>query len=185
MSKLSYSEWLTALQSASTFDLYRLHLLIGDELDNPQRIMQIHRSLRIGQQLHYFDARSKQQHPCQVLELKQKNVLIRDLVDGKRYAVPPYMLNFEGKSVDVESNAQQSVDRHTLKVGDWVEFTSREGAPVAGRIIRLNTKTATLDSSEGKRWRVSYALLSRVYQGEAEVAESNGLDAPGRVLSRG
>ena len=51
---MNYTHLVQELNSATTFDLYRLHVAIGNELKNPKRILSIKRNLRVGMQLSYF-----------------------------------------------------------------------------------------------------------------------------------
>lgn len=48
-----------------------------------------------------------------------------------------------------------------LSVGDIVGFIDRSGSEQHGRAVRLNQKTATIES-ENQGWRVSYELLHKV-----------------------
>jgi len=163
----SYSDWLAALQQATTFDLYRLYELIGDELNNPKRVMAIHQALQVGQKLHYFDPSTKTQHPCQIISLGRKRVRARDLDNGRIYSLAHYMLNLEGKAVDVEQPVQHGLSRHSLKVGELVGFNDKQGCPIQGRILRLNDKTVTLACPDGQ-WRVAYEWLYTVLEAHAE-----------------
>ncbi len=161
MQKLTFTDWLAALKNASSFDLYRLNALIDDELINPQRTLQMLASIRIGQELQYYDARTHKQSPCRIIDILQKYVLIHDLADGKRYKIPPYMLNLDGQSVDIDLHQGEKISRHHIAVGDNVGFVSEKAGYLEGNVIRLNQKTVTLHASDGREWRVAYDLLQR------------------------
>jgi D-hexose-6-phosphate mutarotase len=159
MKSLPFKDWLNALKTASTFDLYRLSVLINDELDNPQRHMQLLASIHVGQQLHYYDARTHQQNPCRIEQILQKYIVILDLKEQRRYKIQPYMLNLNGKSVDIHLQQGEKFERHHLQVGERIAFVATEQGYTEGNIIRLNQKTVTLRADNGKEWRVSYGLL--------------------------
>ncbi|QPK62236.1 hypothetical protein IVG45_15445 [Methylomonas sp. LL1] len=161
MKQLSFTDWLHALKHASSFDLYRLRVLIDDELDSPVRQRLLFASLRVGQELHYFDAQTHQQHPCRILEILQKYVVVLDLAEQRRYKILPHMLNLSGQSVDVVLPQGQKLERHHLKTGDHVAFIATDGGYIEGCIIRLNQKSVTLRATDNKQWRVGYGLLQR------------------------
>lgn len=48
-----------------------------------------------------------------------------------------------------------------FNVGDRVSFRPDCGHEVTGTIVRLNVKSVTLVGAEGRRWRVSPALLTK------------------------
>jgi hypothetical protein len=49
-----------------------------------------------------------------------------------------------------------------FNVGDRVSFQPERGLPVEGTVIRLNSKSVTVVSTDGVHWRVSPGLLERV-----------------------
>jgi len=157
----SFTDWLSALKNASTFDLYRLSALIDDELANPQRLMRLLASIQPGQRATYYEARSHQQRPCRIERILQKYVQVLDLTDNKRYRIPPFMLNLDGQSVDIDLPRGEKLARHHLAVGDRVAFIAEKAGYLEGRIIRLNQKTVTLQTDTGHEWRVGYGLLQR------------------------
>lgn len=50
-------------------------------------------------------------------------------------------------------------------MNDCVSF-NHDGQAYIGLITKLNHKTASLIARDNKRWRVDYALLSKVIDGE-------------------
>jgi hypothetical protein len=59
------------------------------------------------------------------------------------------------------SRARRKLQLMAFKVGDTVEFEAA-GEFVEGTIVRLNQKTATIETSEGRGWRVSPQLLRKI-----------------------
>ena len=53
---MNYSKILEELNSASLFELYRLEQAIRRSLEDPVRIRTIKESLKVGQDIEYFDA---------------------------------------------------------------------------------------------------------------------------------
>jgi hypothetical protein len=163
---MNYANLLTELNKASLFDLHRLRVAMSNEMDNPRRILAVKRNLQIGMELTYFDAVENRLIKAKLLELRQKKVLVLDTEQQKKFVMPYHMLNVDG----IETSIHESSDVLTinnLKVGERVGFTnSRNGQLVAGIIKRLNHKTVTLETNQGKQWRASYRCLHRIHESE-------------------
>ncbi|MTI12954.1 hypothetical protein [Sansalvadorimonas verongulae] len=171
---IDYAQLLNALNQASTFDLFRLHAIINNELDSPERIRRIKMSLSVGQKLSYLEPASNALHECEILQLKPKRAHVFDLTDGKRWNVPYYMLNIEGADVRVHHEVSKGLSRHAISVGDVLGFKDKHGVEHTGKVLRLNPKSVTLDVTDTGRniqWRVSYALLYRILDGQAGPSE--------------
>ena len=166
---MDYAQLLEALNNASTFDLFRLNTMIDRELNSPERLNRIKLSLTVGQQLSYLDIRSNSLHECEILKLNKKRALVQDFNDGKRWTVPYYMLNIEGVDARVNHEASKGLSRHAIAVGDLLGFRDKHGIEHTGKVLRLNTKSVTLDVREKDRalqWRVGYTLLYRILDGQ-------------------
>ena len=177
---MDYAQLLEALNNASTFDLFRLNTIIDRELDSPERTRRIKSALTVGQKISYLDTRSNSLHECEIVELRQKRVLVEDFSDGKRWIVPYYMLNIEGADVRVHHQVSEGLSRHAVAVGDLLGFRDKHGKEHSGKVMRLNPKSVTLDvQEEGQKlkWRVSYALLYRILDGQACQTEDLLIDA--------
>lgn len=163
---MDYTHLLNELNKATSFDLYRLHVAIGNELENPKRILSIKQKLRIGMELSYFDQVENRLITSKLLEMRQKNAVVLDHEKNKRFVIPYYMLNVDGIDVDIyESNNTETLTANMLKVGDCVGF-NKDGESIIGIIKRINHKTITLETNSGHQWRVAYSFLYRVYDVE-------------------
>ena len=166
---MNFTNLLNGLNQANLFDLYRLHVAIGNELENPKRIMAIKQLLRIGMKISYFSHVENRCIKATLLALKQKNVVVLDREQNKRFIIPYYMLNTT--SIDTEIYEAKNTDALTpnnLKVGDWVGF-NKDGECIAGMIKRLNHKTVTLITKSGSQWRVAYSFLFRIHAAESAI----------------
>lgn len=68
------------------------------------------------------------------------------------------------REIEEKKNARPDTKNSTpvdFQIGDVVTFDDRDQLPVTGKIIRLNQKTATVQTENGK-WRVSFGLLRKV-----------------------
>jgi len=134
---MDYELIVSALQKASAFDLYRLQSAIGHLLDDPLRLNAIKRQLRPGMEITYFEPQENRLIPAQVLEIRRTRVAIQELSTGKRWTVPLYMINIEGADTDITPK-KNHVDRLSLKIGDQVGFTGKDGSELFGAVIKLN-----------------------------------------------
>jgi hypothetical protein len=163
---MDYNHLLKQLERASLFELYRLQVAIANELDNPERLITLKQRLIVGMTLSYFDSVENRSRTATLLELKQKNVIVFDHEKQHKLVIPYVVLNVDELDTDIHRTGHaESLTANTLKVGDSVGFNNH-GEPVVGVIKRLNKKTVTLVTRANEQWRVGYAYLYRVYEGE-------------------
>jgi len=170
---MNYTHLLNELNKASTFDLYRLSVAIDNELEKPQRILQVKQSLSIGMELSYFYYPENRLIKAKLLEMKQKKAVVFDYEKQTRYVVPYCTLNIGGANTDIcEENKAENLTANMVKVGDWVGF-NKDGESIVGVIKRINHKTVTLKTTIGQQWRVAYQCLYRVHEGETIIEETH------------
>lgn len=162
---MDYTHILNELNKANLFDLYRLHIAIGNELDNPSRLMTVKQKLRLGMDLTYFEPTENRLLKGKLLELRPKKAVILDCEQNRRFVVPYYMLNIDGVETAIHQHGDQ-LTANNLKVGECVGF-NKDGKNIVGLIKSLNQNTVTLIVSTGERWRVAYAYLYRIHDAEA------------------
>jgi hypothetical protein len=139
-------------------DLYRLQSAIGYLLDDPVRLNAVKRQLRPGMEITYFEPQENRLIPARVLEIRRTRVAIQELPTGKRWTVPLY--------ADTDITPKKNhVDRLSLKIGDQVGFTGKDGSELFGAVIKLNPKRAKIQTSEGI-WAVPYSMLFTIIDGE-------------------
>jgi hypothetical protein len=178
---MDYSEIIKALETASTFDLYRLQVAIGHLLEEPKRLKAIRRRLKPGQDITYFDRGENRLVEASVIKLKQTRILVERKDNRERWDIPFYWVNLE----NVETEApilpnRVGLDKSQVRVGDRVGFESREGELLYGEVVRLNRKTVTMMVDGGGEWRVAYSLLFPVIEGQ----EAGPKLIEGRVIKR-
>ena len=86
---MGYDKIAAELKNASTFDLYRLQLLVTYELENPRHTQEIKDRLRPGQKITYLDWTENRLIEAEVVRLKRTRwaameypVLLRELGPG-------------------------------------------------------------------------------------------------------
>jgi hypothetical protein len=161
---MNYSQLLDELNKASLFEFYRLQQAIRRSLDDPARIRQIKDSLRVGQDIEYFEAEENRLIEARIVELNRTRVLVKNRHDGKLWNIPFYFINLDRADVAI-SNPTGKLDRNSLKIGDKVAFKDRKGNELFGEVIKLNPKTAGVLVGT-TRWKVGYGLLSSIIEGE-------------------
>jgi len=161
---MNYSQILEALNKASLFEFYRLQQAIRRSLEDPARIRQIKNSLRVGQDIEYFEAEENRLIEAKIVELKRTKVLVKNRHDGALWNIPFYFINLDRADVAI-SNPTGKLDRNSLKIGDKVAFKDRKGNELFGEVIKLNPKTAGVLVGT-TRWKVGYGLLSSIIDGE-------------------
>ncbi len=162
---MNFAEVLEALKRASGFELYRLSAAIDRMLCDPKWIIAIRRVLHVGQQVEYFDEKDNRLCTGRVLELRQKTVLLQRLDTSQRWLMPYTSINLGGIDAAIRDNPDRGLSRQEVAVGDIVGFLDREQRLRSGKIIRINDKTVTI-VSQNQQWRVSYALLHRIVDGD-------------------
>ena len=161
---MNYSKILDELNHASLFELYRLEQAIRNSLEDPVRIRRIKDSLKVGQEIEYFDAEENRLIEARIIELKRTRALVKNQHDGKLWNIPFYHINLDHADIAI-SGSTAKLDRNSLKVGDKVAFKDRKGNERFGEVIKLNQKTAGVSVGTAQ-WKVSYSLLSLIIEGE-------------------
>lgn len=176
---MNYSKILDELNHASLFELYRLEQAIRHSLEDPVRIRKIKDSLKVGQDVVYFDAEENRLVEASIIELRRTRALVKNRHDGKVWNIPFYLINLEHADVSI-SGSTGRLDRNSLKVGDKVAFKDRKGNERFGEVFKLNQKTAGVLVGT-TRWKVSYRLLSLIIEGELG-SDTNVIE--GQLLAR-
>jgi hypothetical protein len=158
---INYSRIINELHQASIFDLYRLSVAIRNEMEQPKRTKEIQGSLKIGQFISYYDRVNNRLRNAQLLGKNPKYAVILDLEDHTQWKIPYFFLNLQDVDIQIQQDEGKQLDKNVLAVGDLVGFT-HENKKIIGRIIRLNFKTVTLVATDGRQWRVTYSLLTRI-----------------------
>ena len=164
---MNFSDLIALLDKASAFDLYRLSHVLNGMIDDPRRLMEVKAKLRLGQCVEFFDARNHRVREVRVEQIKQTRAAVRDLEDGRRWDIPLCAINVRGSEAEFHRVETPGLSRSDIQVGDRVGFIDKSGREQSGRVIRLNQKTATIESTDVS-WRVSYSLLHKVIDADGE-----------------
>lgn len=164
---VKYDQLMSFLKNASLFEIYRVSHAIRNELENPQRIFATKEKLKEGSYIEYFEPKTQQFIRARLIKKNQKNVLVQNSCDMKQWQIPYHLLKIDSREFDFKNPEKKGLHKNELGVGQWVGFTnSRNGETIVGRIQSLNQKTVSLITPQGGRWRVSYALLYTIIDGQ-------------------
>lgn len=153
---------------ADTLDVYRLRMVIDRLLDDPKRILAIRTRMHQGQAVRYLGTDGATMRDATVLQLKDRTVTLRDVASGRMlqlpYAAiePPAVDGTAASARPPPAAIPRRPGRADFGVGDRVSFDDRYLQPQVGVIVRINQRTATIDTGGGQSWRVSFGLLRRV-----------------------
>ncbi|MBF0370574.1 MAG: hypothetical protein HQL52_14065 [Magnetococcales bacterium] len=164
---MDYSKLFQELQDATLFDLYRIQVGIDKMLDQPERLQAVKNRLRPGMEIVYFDEGNNHPVRGEVVELRRTRLVVRSLEDNKQWLIRFHMIDLDGVDTSIHTSQKpDKLDRNQLSVGDRIGFYDRKRQEHYGKILRLNQKSVTILTKAGTRWRVAYALLFRVMDGE-------------------
>ena len=176
---MNFSEVVKTLNQASAFDLYRMRAAIDRVLDEPRWTQAIQRRLQVGQEVQYFSVQVNGLRRATVLELRRKQVVVREVETGAEWLLPYACINLDGADVQIRENKPQGLGRNEFAVGEVVGFLDRDQQQRTGRVLRLNEKTVTLQCDQ-VQWRVGYSFLHRVVDAEGRM--QGVIDVGGTVL---
>ncbi len=161
----NFDSILGQLEPWSLFELYRLHSAIGRLLNNPARNEAIKRHLKVGMKISYFDSTTNSLIEATIVEIRKTWVSVINIHNGKRWRIQFFLINIQEVDVSIApTKTGASLDRNSLKVGDFVGWNSK-GFDLYGVIEKLNPKKAMIQLGTGERWTVPYSLLFFVMDG--------------------
>lgn len=171
MSTKSYADLLEGINQISTFDLFRLVSVIDRKLEDADRILEVKRSLKVGQVVQYFVPEENRVALGKLLKLKRRTALVEDQETNRQWdviypaidltpaKVKPYLDGVQLKNSDL-----------FFRLGDDVQFLDRHQVALTGKIIALNQKTATV-VCKGTQWRIAYDKLTGIDSDEQVLRE--------------
>jgi len=160
---------LEALNRASSAELYHLSIVLDRLMSDPARIVQARLKLNVGQQVRFVDWKAPgaalRFRSGTVVAMKDTQIVVQDATTRTHWTLPYAAIEIpagEPKINREPSPTPPQPRREDFRVGDRVSFEDRHLQTRIGTIVRINQKTATIDSDDGPGWRVSYALLRPV-----------------------
>ena len=157
---------LEVLGRASSLELFQLNSVIERMLADPKRIVQIRKDLHLGQTVRFMDWRDGQMRTGKILAMKDTQATIHE--DGTRssWGVPYAAIEPPAPTAKPVSTpeppAPPKPTRNDFRCGEKVAFEDKYLNTVVGTILRINQRTATIDTGDGSSWRVGFSFLRHV-----------------------
>lgn len=160
---------LDALQNASSLELFQLSTLIERLLADPRRIIAVRKDMNLGQTVRFVDWRDGSMREGKVVAMRDTQVTLQDLRERKEWKLPyaaiePPLPDPETRpqAVAPEPPAAPRPTRNDFRCGEKVAFEDKYLQTVVGTIVRINSRTATIDPGDGTQWRVGFGLLRHI-----------------------
>ncbi len=175
---VQFSEYMSGLENATLFELFRIRSAIENILDDPSRHTEIKRQIRVGETISYFASEENRCIDAVVLKINRSLAVVKNVEDGKQWKIPFYMIILDQASVMINNSNQKGLSRNELSVGATVGFYNRDHQQMCGTIVKLNPKTVKIRCDDNNSlWRVAYSLLFRVIDGQVASTNPNIIDA--------
>ena len=157
---------IDALSWASSLELFQLSTIIDRMLADPKRIIAVRANMHLGQTVRFLDYRDGQMRSGKVVALKDTQLTLHE--DGTRrewklpYAAiePPPPTATPAPPPATSTPPRPS--RNDFRCGEKVAFEDKYINTVVGTVVRINQRTATIDTGDGTSWRVGFGLLRHV-----------------------
>lgn len=160
---------LEALQQASSLELFQLSTVIERLLADPRRILAVRKDMHLGQTVSFVDWRDGSLREGTVVAMRDTQVTLHDLHERRDWKLPYAAI--EPPQPDPAARPQEAEPeppvaprptRNDFRCGEKVAFEDKYLQTLVGTIVRINSRTATIDPGDGTQWRVGFALLRHV-----------------------
>jgi hypothetical protein len=136
-------------------------------LADPRRIIAVRTNLCLGQTVRFLDWQAGQMRNGKVVAMKDSKVTLHEEGTRREWTLPyvaiePPASTAARPTVEPAEPLVQRPGRNDFRCGDKVSFEDRYMATQVGEIVRINQRTATIDTGDGQSWRVSFGLLRHV-----------------------
>jgi hypothetical protein len=157
---------IDALGRASSLELFQLGAIIERMLADPKRVIAVRANLHLGQTVRFLDYRDGQMRSGKVVALKDTQLTLHE--DGTRrewklpYAAIEPPAPTAAPTPPPAPPAPPRPTRNDFRCGEKVAFEDKYLNTVVGTVVRINHRTATIDTGDGTSWRVGFGLLRHV-----------------------
>jgi hypothetical protein len=159
---------IDALSGASSLQLFLLSTLIERMLADPRRISAVRMHMHLGQTVRFLDWRDGQLRNGHVVAMKDRQVTLHEVGTRREWKLPYAAI--EPPAPDASTAKAQAAaplpppkpGRNDFRCGEKVSFEDRYLQTQVGTVVRINQRTASVDTGDGQTWRVPFALLRHV-----------------------
>lgn len=159
---------IDALNRASSLELFQLSAIIERMLADPRRIIAVRTNMNLGQTVCFLDWRDGQMRSGKVVAMKDTQVTLHEEGSRREWKLPYTAVEPPGPSsataaAPVRPAPQKNIPaRGDFRCGEKVSFDDKYLQPQVGIIVRINQRTATVDTGNGHSWRVPFHMLRQV-----------------------
>ena len=146
---------------------FQLSTIIQTMLADPRRIIAVRAKLHLGQAVRFLDWRDGQMRSGRVIALKDTQVTLHEDGTRREWKLPYAAIELPA-STGAQPQPQPATPaapkptRNDFRCGEKVAFEDRYLQTRVGTIVRINQRTATIDTGDGTSWRVGFGLLRHV-----------------------
>lgn len=158
---------LELLNRASSLELFQLSTVIERLLADPRRILQVRVNMHLGLTVRFLDWRDGQMRSGKVVAMKDTQLTLHEEGTRREWKLPyaaiePPAAATSIKPIEPPPPKPLRPTRNDFRCGEKVSFEDRYLQTQVGTIVRINQRTATIDTGDGTSWRVAFALLRHV-----------------------
>ncbi len=162
------SKLIDALSCASSLELFQLNAVIARMLADPRRIIAVRTNMNLGQTVRFLDWRDGQLRSAKVLAMTATQVTLHEEGTRREWKLPyaaveaPDPLNTATTTSTRPTPPLSKPARGDFRCGEKVSFDDKYLQPQVGIVVRINQRTATVDTGNGHSWRVPFHMLRQV-----------------------
>lgn len=158
---------IDALGRASSLELFQLSTIIERMLADPRRIIAVRVNMHLGQTVRFLDFRAGQMRSGKVVALKDTQATLHEDGTRREWKLPYAAIEPPAPAAAQPQPQSQTPEpprpaRNDFRCGEKVAFEDKQLNTVVGTIVRINQRTATIDTGDGTSWRVGFGLLRHV-----------------------
>ena len=160
---------IDALNRASGLELFHLSTIVERMLADPRRIIAVRVNMHLGQTVRFLDWRDGQMRNGRVVALKDTQVTLHEEGTRREWKLPYAAVeppratsSAAAQTTPPAAPPQVKPGRGDFRCGEKVSFEDRYLQTQVGTVIRINQRTATIDTGNGHTWRVGFQLLRHV-----------------------
>jgi hypothetical protein len=160
---------IDALNRASSLELFQLSTIIERMLADPRRIIAVRTNMHMGQSVRFLDWRDGQMRNGRVVAMGDAKVTLHEEGTRREWKLPyaavePPKTSTSAAAQTPPPPAPQPIKpgRGDFCCGEKVSFEDKYLQTQVGTVVRINQRTATVDTGDGHSWRVGFALLRHV-----------------------
>ena len=163
------SRMIEALEAASSMHLYQMRALIDGMLADPKRTMAARANLHLGQAVQFVDFRTGQIRHGKLIARHDTQATVLEEAVRRTWKIPYVAIQpasdapgDQPKPYEPPPEPPAPEGQRGFQLGDKVTFDDANGHALVGMIKRVNRRTATLETMDGRTWRVDFQLLRHV-----------------------